>query len=162
MNGLKRIGMAVALAAVSAIAYSQGAAGPPTPEAQDKSAIETRQGLYKLISNQMAPIGGMLRNNVPFDAAVVDRNSARIVVLAGMIPEMFARDTRKQTATKTAALEGIWNSQADFKGKADGLVTAATALNAAAKTGDKAATLKAAADVGKACGACHDNYRAKP
>jgi len=98
----------------------------------------------------------------PFDAALVERNSARIAVLAGMIPEMFGSDTRKFTATKTLALEGIWNSQADFKGKADALMKAANDLNAAAKTGNKDATLKAAGDVGKACGACHDDYRAKP
>ena len=41
------------------------------------------------------------------------------------------------------------------------LTTAAGALVTVAKTGDKAATLKAAGEVGKACGACHDNYRAK-
>jgi cytochrome c556 len=34
-------------------------------------------------------------------------------------------------------------------------------MAAAAKTGDKDATLKAAAAVGKACGSCHDQYRAK-
>ena len=45
--------------------------------------------------------------------------------------------------------------------KSDGLTKAAAALTAAAKTGDKAATLKAAGEVGKACGACHDSYRAK-
>jgi cytochrome c556 len=161
MNRLNRIGMTLALAAVSAIAVSQGA-GPPSPEAQDKAAVETRQGLFKVISNQMGPIGGMLRNNVPFDAAVVERNSGRIATLSDIIPELFTRDTRKFTGVKTSALEGIWNSQADFKGKADALTKAAAALNAAAKTGDKAATLKAAADVGKACGSCHDNYRAKP
>jgi cytochrome c556 len=160
MNRLLRIGMALAASAVSALAVSQGA-GPPSPEAQAKSAIETRQGLYKVMASQFGPIGGMLRN-APFDAAVVERNSARIAVLAGMIPEMFANDTRKFTATKTAALEGIWNSSADFKGKADALVKAANDLNAAAKGGDKTATLAAAGAVGKACGSCHDNYRQKP
>ena len=159
MNRLLRIGVVLAASAVSALAVSQG--GPPTPEAQAASAIGTRQGLFKVMSSQFGPIGGMLRN-APFDAAVVERNSARVAVLAGMIPEMFTNDTRKFPATKTAALEGIWNSQADFKSKADALVKAANELNAAAKTGDKAATLKAAGAVGQACGSCHDNYRAKP
>jgi cytochrome c556 len=161
MNRLLRIGVALTATAVSALAVSQGA-GPPSPEAQAKSAIETRQGLFKVMSSQFGPVGGMLRNTVPFDAAVVERNSARIAVLAGMIPDLFANDTRTFTATKTAALDGIWNSQADFKGKADALAKAANDLNAAAKTGDKAATLKAAGAVGQACGSCHDNYRAKP
>ena len=161
MNRLTRMGVALAASAVSALAVSQGA-GPPSPEAQAKSAIEARQGLYKLMATQFGPIGGMLRNTVPFDAAVIARNSARIAVLSEIIPELFTNDTRTFTATKTAALPGIWNSQADFKGKADALTKAANDLTAAAKGGDKAATMAAAGAVGKACGSCHDNYRQKP
>ena len=161
MNRLTRIGVALAASAVSALAVSQGA-GPPSPEAQAKSAIEARQGLYKVMATQFGPIGGMLRNTVPFDAAVVARNSARIATLADMIPEMFTLDTRAFTATKTAALPGVWNSLADFKGKADALNKAANDLTAAAKGGDADATKKAAGAVGKACGSCHDNYRQKP
>jgi cytochrome c556 len=172
MNRLNRLGVVAALAVVSAYAISQNAApagpapaagppGPPSPEAVAKSAIETRQGLYKLLSNQMGPIGGMLRNQREFDAALVAKNAARIQTLSDMIPELFTLDTRPFKTVKTAALDGIWNSQADFKTKADGLNKAAGALVDAAKTGDKAATLKAAADVGKACGACHDNYKVK-
>ena len=148
MKRLLSIGVAAALAVVSATSFSQGAA-PPTPEAQAKTAIETRQGLFKLIANQWGPVGGMLRNQDSFDAAVVARNAARVQVLAGMIPELFAKDTREFKTVKTAALDGIWNSQADFKVKADALATAAGALVAAAKAGDKAATLKLAGDVGK-------------
>ena len=160
MKRLLTIGLAAAIAAASAATWAQNA-GPPTPEQQAANATLTRQGLFKVMGSQMGPIGGMLRNQVPFDAAVIARNSARIEALADMIPELFALDTRKFTATKTAALDGIWNSQADFKVKADGLTKAASVLTAAAKSGDKAATLKAAGDVGKACGSCHDNYRAK-
>lgn len=156
MNRLTRIGVAAALALTSVAAFSQGAPNP------DKSAIETRQGLFKLIANQNGPIGGMQRNTVPFDAAVVQRNAARIAVLAEIIPELYARDTRQFKDVKTGALDGIWNSQADFKTKADALQKAAATLAETAKGGDKAATLKAAAEVGKACGSCHDSYRAKP
>lgn len=159
MKRLIGIGVAVALAAASSATWAQG--GPPTPEQAAKGAIETRQGLFKVMAAQFGPIGGMLRNQVPFDAAVVARNSARVEVLADMIPELFANDTRKFTATPSKALEGIWNSEPDFKAKADGLSKAAAALTAAAKTGNRDATLKAAGEVGRACGACHDNYRAK-
>jgi cytochrome c556 len=160
MNRLNRIGVVAALAAVSALAISQNA-GPPNPEAQAKSAIETRQGLFKVMSNQMAPIGGMMRNQ-EFNAELVVKNATRIQTLSEIIPELFTQDTRQFKTIKTLALDGIWNSQADFKTKADALTKAAAGVVAAAKTGDKAATLKAAAEIGKACGTCHDNYRAKP
>ncbi len=159
MKRVLSIGVLAALAALSANSAMAGA--PPTPEDQAKSAVETRQGLFKLIANQWGPVGGMLRNQVPFDAAVVARNSGRVEVLAGMIADLHTQDTRQFKSIKTAALDGIWNSQADFKLKADALVKAAGDLTAAAKTGDQAATLKAAGEVGKACGSCHDNYRAK-
>ena len=163
MKRLYSVGVAAILATMSAAAFSQGApAGPPNPEAQATAAILTRQGLFKLISNQNGPIGAMLRNQRDFDAALVAKNASRIAVLADMIPELFVNDTRQFKTTKTLALDGIWSSQADFKAKADALNKAATGLADAAKTGDKANTLKAAAEIGKACGGCHDNYRAKP
>jgi cytochrome c556 len=156
MNRLTRFGVAATLAVISVAAFPQGA--PPNP---DKVAIETRQGLFKLISNQNGPIGAMFRPNGTFDAAVAARNADRIKVLAGMIPELFARDTHNFKDVPSRALDAIWTSQADFKAKADALAAAAEGVAAAAKTGDKDATQKANAEIGKACGGCHDAFRAK-
>jgi cytochrome c556 len=156
MNRLIRFGVAATLAAISVAAFPQGA--PPNP---DKTAIETRQAVFKLIANQNGPIGAMFRPGGTFDAAVAARNAERVKVLAGMIPELFARDTRAFKDAPTRSLEGIWTSQADFKAKADALVAAADAVAVAAKSGDKDATQKANGEIGKACGACHDAFRAK-
>jgi len=156
MNRLIRFGAAATLAAISMTALSQG--GPPNP---DKTAIEARQAVFKLINSQNGPIGANLRGQGAMDAALVVRGGERIKMLAGMIPELFARDTRQFKDAPTRALDGIWASQADFKAKADGLASAADKLVTAAKTGDKAATATALQDMGKACGACHDAYRAK-
>lgn len=154
MNRLTRIGAATALAAVSVLAFSQG--GPP-PE---KAAIEARQAVFKLINQQNAPIGAMLRGGT-FDAAVVERNAGRIKVLATMIPELFERDTRQYKDAPTKALDGIWASQADFKAKADALAKAADELAAAGKSGDRAEVQAAVRTLGGACGSCHDSFRAK-
>jgi cytochrome c556 len=148
-----------ALAPVSAVLAQD--AGPPTPEQQAQQAIETRQGVLKVMGFYMAPLGGMLKNKVPFDAAVATKSATHIAQLGAMIPDVFVFDTRKATGVKTKAQDGIWTNTADFNSKADDLVKAATALTDAAKSGDKGATLKAAGAVGKACGACHDNYRNK-
>lgn len=161
MKRLLTLGLAAALS-VSTFATFAAEPAPPTPEQAAKNGIEARQGLFKVLSTAMGPIGGMMRNRVPFDAAVVEKNATRIEVLAGMIPEMFQNDTRKfHTNVKTAALDGIWSSQADFKTKADDLAKAAHNLATVAKGGDKAKTLEAAGAVGKACGNCHDQFRAK-
>jgi cytochrome c556 len=155
MNRLTSIGAAATLAAISVVAFSQG--GPP----KEKTAIEARQAVFKLISNQAGSLGGMFRPNGTFDASVAALNAERVKILAGMIPEMFALDTRAYKDAPTRALDGIWNSQADFKAKADALAAAANGVLTAAKTGDKAATQAANGEIGKACGACHDAFRAK-
>jgi cytochrome c556 len=162
MKGFYRIGVMAALATVSAVAMSQGAGGPPSPEAQAKAAIETRQGLFKIIANQNGPLGAMTRGQREVDTALVTQRMERIKMLSEIIPEVFTLDTRAYKDTKTAALDGIWTSQADFKAKAEALGKAADAVLAVSKTGDKDATAKAMRDnIGKSCGGCHDNFRAK-
>lgn len=159
MNRPLRLFSAAALMLASSLAMSQ--AGPPSPEAQAKTAVENRQAAFKLISLNFGPISGLMRNQA-VDPAVVARNAARIESLAGMLPELFERDTREFKSLTTASLDGIWNSKADFAAKADALVKAAGSLKTAARGGDRAATVAAAGEMGRACGACHDAYRAKP
>jgi cytochrome c556 len=146
-----------ALASASAV---QAQDAPPTPEEALQKAVETRQAVFKLIDFNAQQVMGMLKK-VPFDAATAQKVGGRIEALAPMISETFATDTRKATSVKTKAREGIWTNMADFKAKNDDLVKAGQALSAAAKTGDKGATMKAIVGVGKACSGCHDNYRDK-
>jgi cytochrome c556 len=161
MNGFTRIGLAaVGSMIVASAAMAQGAPAPPTPEQKATATVLTRQGLFKVQAFVFGPVGGMLRG-APFDAAVVEKAAQRIEVTGGLIPEVFATDTHTFTGTPTKAREGIWTNKSDFDGKANDLVKAATDLEAAAKSGDKAATLKAAGAVGKSCGACHDQFRDK-
>jgi len=135
--------------------------GPPTPQQEGERAVLTRQGLLKVLGFYMAPLGGMIKNKVPFDAAVASKNATHIAQLGGMIPDVFAFDTRKGAGIKTKAKEDIWTDQTGFNSKAEDLVKSANALLEAAKSADQGATLKAAAAVGKSCGACHDHYRNK-
>jgi cytochrome c556 len=159
MNGITRIGIvAVGSLVVASAAMAQGA--PMTPEQQQTAAILTRQGLFKVQGFVFGPVGGMLRGG-KFDAAVAQKAAERLQVTGGLIPELFAKDTHAFTGTPTKAREGIWTNKSDFDAKANDLVKAATDLEAAAKSGDEAATKKAAAGVGKACGACHDQFRDK-
>lgn len=150
----------IAAWAVATIAAAQNAA-PPTPEQAAQTAVETRQGLQKLMGFQMAPLGAMLKNQQPFDANVAAKSATNIASLASMQPDVFAADTRKFPALKTKAREGVWAQKADFDAKSNDLVKAATDAATAAKGGDKAATMKALGGIGKACGGCHDSFREK-
>ncbi len=133
---------------------------PPTPQEQAQQAAELRQSVFKLMNWNMGPLAAMLRNRSPFDAAVAQKSALRLEQLAPMIPDVFQADTRK-FQVKTKARESIWTNKSDFNMKADDLAKATAALSAAAKGGDKGTTLKAVATVGKACGACHDDFRDK-
>ncbi|HEX3835681.1 MAG TPA: cytochrome c [Steroidobacteraceae bacterium] len=159
MNGMTRIGVAAVGSLILATAAMAQGAGPQTPEQKAQAAVLTRQGLFKVQGFVFGPVGGMLRGG-KFDAAVAEKAAQRLQVTGGLIPELFAQDTHTFTIP-TKAREGIWTNKSDFDAKANDLVKAATDLEAAAKTGDEAATKKAAAGVGKACGACHDQFRDK-
>jgi cytochrome c556 len=151
---------AAAVLALAPFAATLAQDAPASPEEQAQQAVDLRQSVFRLIGYNFNPIGGMLKNKVPFDAAVAQKSAQRIEMLAPMISEMFQTDTRK-FQLKTKAREGIWANKSEFQTKNDDLVKAAAALSTAAKSGDKKATMQAAAAVGKACGGCHDNFRDK-
>ena len=151
-----------ALATVQAVhAQDEPAAAPASPEEALQKAVTDRQAVFKLISFNSDQVMAMLKKKAPFDATKAALVGTRIEMLAPMIPELFAADTRKATNVKTKAREGIWTSLPDFKAKSEELAKAAQALTAAAKSGDQGATMKAAVGVGKACSGCHDNFRDK-
>lgn len=159
MSRSMRFGVIAALSAAAAgTVLAQGA--PPTPEQVAAHSVKLRQSLFELMGWNMGPVGGMLRNRVEFNAATVQKSAERMEQLSLMIPDLFQNDTSKFTA-ETEALPGIWTSKADFNAKAAEMTRAAQALSAAAKTGDKEATLKAAGALGKSCSSCHDTFREK-
>lgn len=151
---------AVAVLSAGSVGLAQGPGGPPpTPEQQARKAIETRQGLFNLQGFTFGPVGAMLKG-APLDAALVQKEAARLRMEAGLIPEVFQLDTHKfQLLSK--ARDTIWSNKAAFDKKADDLQVAAAALEAAAQKGDRSAILDAGGKVGNACKSCHEDFREK-
>jgi cytochrome c556 len=158
MHRLHRIGLFTALATVFAIAGVQ-AATEATSEAEAAKAIKARQALLNQINDLNEPMGRVLKRQIPMDPAVVATNAARIQELAARLPEAFAVDTRKFKGTRTAALDGIWSSEADFKARAEVLAKAAGDAVTAARGGTVA--VAQLAGIGRACGNCHDAFKAR-
>jgi cytochrome c556 len=156
-----RLGALAMLASVSALAVAQTAPNVAKTEADAKVAVDARQAVFKDIKTIWTPLTDMLKNQREFDAALVATNLVQLQALAAKLPDKFATDTRQFPNLKTDATDNIWGSLADFKSHADALGVAAGAAATVAKTGDKSATLKAIADVGKSCGACHRDYKVK-
>jgi cytochrome c556 len=151
--------LVVSLWAVTGLSIAMAQNAPPTPQQRAETAAATRQGLFRVQAFAFGPVGAMLKD-APFDASTVLKEAPRIEMTSSMIPEVFLLDTRTFDV-KTKARREIWTKIADFEQKAKDLNTAATELETAAKTGDRAVTLKAIEKVGQACKSCHDDYKDK-
>ena len=128
-------------------------------EERAQTAIDTRQGLLKVVASYFGPIVGMARGQIPFDAAVVEKNAGKIAQLTPMLEDVFAKDTR-ESGLQSGAKDGIWEDMADFKSKASTTTERAIALANAASQG-KGPTMKAFGALGASCKGCHESYREK-
>ncbi len=158
MNGVSKLGLA-ALCSLAVVSVGRAQGGPANPDAQAQAAVKLRKAVFDVQSYAYLPMGAFLKG-APFDATAAETAAERIQMTSSMIPDVFKFDTRK-FHVMTRALDGIWTNQADFNQKAKDLHDAAVNLESAAKSGDADATKQAAIAVGKACGACHDEFRSK-
>jgi len=147
---------AIALGALAIVAGSAMAAG------HIGEAVKARQALMKGYGAQMGVLGGMAQGKIDYDAAKASEAAAALLALvqsdqSGMWPE--GSDNFELGADVTRAVPAIWENLPDVGAKASDLAAAAAAMNAAAGT-DLAALQGAIGGVGRACGACHQPYRA--
>lgn len=156
MNRLIRSHLAI-LCSTFVLSTAVAQTAPSTSQDQAKKAVALRQAVFDVQKFAFSPLTAMLKGQ-PFNAEAAVTAGQRIEITSSMIPDVFKIDTSKFTLN-TKARAGIWNNLSDFKQKAEGLHDAAMNLVAAAKTGDKSTTLAAIMGVGKACSACHDEYK---
>lgn len=128
-----------------------------TPEQRAAQAVDQRKALFKTLRFNLIPVAGMAQG-APFDAEVAERNARRIGVIASMIPEVMAEDTRG-FEVETTALDSIWDNMSDLSDKAQALEDNAIAFADAASTGEFATAMGAFRALGGSCGNCHDTYR---
>lgn len=156
MNVVSKLGLA-ALCSLAMVSVGLAQSAPTTPEGRAQAAVKLRKALFDVQSYAYTPMQALLKGS-PFNAMAARTAAARIEVTSSMIPEVFSVDTRK-FHVMTRALDGIWTNMADFQQKAHDLHQAAVDLDMAARSGDADTTKRAAIKVGKACGACHDEFR---
>jgi cytochrome c556 len=149
------------LSACMAVVLGTGAGYASMVLAQQKPEVlvKQRQAAMTLIGKYWGPVNGMAQGKVPFNADAADRNADFLAALAQMPWDAFHAST-KDTSEKTRALPAIYENEAKFKEYADSLMKS-TAKLAAAPKGDEAAFKAAAGEVGKSCGGCHKEFRAK-
>ena len=142
--------------AVIALLSVPALAGSAFTDGED--AIDYRKASFQLIRHNMMDIGDMVRGNVPFDVARVQKRADALAMLTTLPWEAFSV-AGADKASGDAKAE-IWQNLQDFQHKAGTLQQDAKALQTAAQSSDQAKIKAAFAAFAKNCKACHDKYKA--
>jgi cytochrome c556 len=146
------------LTAVLATALGAGYTICAFSQAKPDVQVRQRQSVMTLQGKYFGPLALMAGGKIPYDASVAARNAAYLDALSKMPWDNFTPDTQGE---KTRALPEIYKDAGKFKEAQDRLQGDVAKLVSATKSGNEASVKAAAADVGKACANCHDNFRAK-
>ncbi|MFV0244073.1 MAG: c-type cytochrome [Qingshengfaniella sp.] len=133
-----------ALTAVTALSVQAEVTNPTVQERID--AMKT-MGLATRSLSQMA------RGQAPFDADAVAAAKETLVRISTELPDLFRAE---ETDPESGALPAIWLDYGDFEARAAGMLEAASALDPSAEAG----LGQGVAQIGQACSACHQAYKA--
>jgi len=119
-----------------------------------------RQSWFAMIGANFGPMVSMVKGEIPWQEDQMAAYADQLAALATLdVMRGFADGSDKGT---TRAKPEIWQNKADFQAKLKDLQTATGALQAVANQGtDHKAIAEQVAATGKACKACHDEYKSK-
>lgn len=141
----------IAVLLLSAAAFSAQAQVKP------EDHIKQRRAGFAVLGFNFANLGAMVQGKKPYDQDEAARNADLVAALAEYPHTHFVEGTEKGD---TKARPELWKNRADFDEKMRTMVKEAKDLPAAARK-DLAALRKEFGEAGRACKACHDEYRAK-
>jgi len=118
--------------------------------------IKQRQDNRKETAATMRSIKGVIDSKGDVKAVVA--SAAKLKTLEADFVKMFPAGSDKG---ETKALPTVWSDSAGFMAASKNADAAYDKLAVAAGSGDLAAVTAAFGDAGKACGACHEKFRAK-
>jgi len=140
------------------LAVAAAIAGSAFAQVKPETLVDQRVAAMRLQGKYFGPLGAMAQGKVPYDANIAARNAGYLEVLAKMPWDGFEASTKD---LKTRALPEVYSDPAKFKAAQDTFNSEVGKLVAATKTGNEANVKAAILDVNKACGSCHDSFRAK-
>ncbi len=152
MRKVLRTTMTVAAAVLAVVTSLPAAAQFAKPE----DAIKYRKAVFTVMANHFGRVGAMANGKVPFDAAAA-LASAEIATSMSKLP--FVAFIPGTDTGDTRAKPGIWTDGDKVKRLAEKMQEEMVKFNAAAKTGNIDSIKAAVGETGKACKACHDDYR---
>ena len=124
--------------------------------AKPEDAIKYRKAAMTLQGYHLGRIFGMANGKIPFDAKTAANDSDTLLAVTRLPFVAFGEGTDKG---ETKADAKIWTEKDKFMAAATTMQDAVVKLNTAAKGGNIDTIKAAVGETGKACKACHDNYR---
>jgi cytochrome c556 len=123
-------------------------------------AVDYRHGVFQAMKWNIGPLAAMAKGERDFDAGMAEERAGRIAVLSTWIVEGFPEGS--DMVADSDALPEIWENREDFADKAKALNDAAAQLaEAAPSMGGRGDLAPMVGEIGQACKACHDDYRAE-
>ena len=144
------------VAVIGALAAGAMVGGTTIALAQ-ADVIKQRQENRKETAATMRAIKGVI--DAKGDVKTIVPQAAKLKTLEVVFDKMFPAGSDKGD---TKALPTVWSDMAGFMTASKNADAAYDKLAAAAGSGDLAAVTAAFGETGKACGACHEKFRAKP
>jgi cytochrome c556 len=118
-----------------------------------------RQSYFALLAMNFGPVAAMVKGEMPWDGEALKGYTqeleavSKLNLMRGVAPGSDKGTTRAKPA--------IWDNTEDFQAKLEDMRAAVAELNTVAAGGEKEAIAEATGNAGKACKACHDEYKAK-
>ena len=116
--------------------------------------VAARMAVMTQIKDAMAPLGGMAKGAVEFDAGVAQAAVASLLDASERTAAVFEANV---SDPKSEALPAIWENWDDFVSKSDDLTFAAEGWDVSSLDNLRAGM----GNIGAACSACHKAYRMK-
>jgi len=139
-------------------AVALGVSGATLAQVKPEDEIRYRQSVMNVIGRNFGGVlGAMAKGERPYDQAAAVKAATLVDMLSTLPAAAFGPGTDKGAPTK--ADPKVWKEPQKFKAAYDKMLAEVAKLPLAAKD---PATLKAqVGEVGKACKACHDDFRQK-
>ena len=134
------------------------AGGSTLAQQKPEDVIKYRQSALFIMGQHFGPLAGMAQNKIPYDKDAAMRHAAMVEFMSKLPWDRFAPGTDQGN---TKAKPEIWLNLEDFKAKAEKMQGEVAKLAQVSKAGDFNALKAQVGETGKACKACHDEYRNK-
>jgi cytochrome c556 len=154
VSGVGRLALAAAL--LSCLGFTVHAATPQvtTQVKQRQDKLRDMGGALKAITDELK------KPKVDWDNVIIP-NAQTIKDRSVYLLNWFPKGTGPETGVKTYALPAIWQKTDDFNKIGKAAQAEAVKLDQVANSRNEDALKAEAVAMGKACKACHDDYRSK-